>query len=108
MIAQIKNQYLNCTRCDKCLRTLLALDVFGNISSFSNLFDIDYYNKIKASYIAKVIYRRKGNAFYEDLYALMLENNFQIPLKAKVLLMMHYTKLMPIYGRIARMIKLKS
>lgn len=105
VIAKIKDNFLNCTRCDKCLRTLLAIDILGEIDNYNKIFDIEYYYKVRDSYIAKVIFYRKKNAFYEDLYNLIIEYNFKLSKKTKLLLFMHKFKFIGIYRRLAKIIK---
>lgn len=83
--AKIKDDYLNCTRCDKCLRTLLAIDILGYIDQYRSLFDIDYYNKVKSSYIAKVIAGQNSNSFYKELYSLIQEHNYPLSVRIRFL-----------------------
>lgn len=104
-IAKIKDNYLNCSRCDKCLRTLLAIDIFGKLDKYTSIFDIEYYKQVKEKYIAKVIYQRKGNAFYEDLFHLMKDKKYKIPTKSIILVFLYKTKLMSIYSRLKRILK---
>lgn len=79
--AKNKDNYRNCTRCDKCLRTLLAIDIMGYIEQYCNIFDIDYYYKAKDSYIARVLAKKKQDSFYYELYCLMKEKNYPISFK---------------------------
>ena len=104
-IAKIKDNYLNCSRCDKCLRTLLAIDIFGKLDKYTSIFDIEFYKQVKEKYIAKVIYQRKGNAFYEDLFHLMKDKKYKIPTKSIILVFLYKTKLMSIYSRLKRILK---
>lgn len=83
--AQIKDEHLNCTRCDKCLRTLLAVDLLGYIDKYRNSFDVSYYYKVKNQYIAKVIAGRNTNSFYNELYALLKENDYRIGFRTRML-----------------------
>lgn len=76
--AKNKDKYLNCTSCDKCLRTLLAIDIMGYIEQYRKIFNIDYYYKVKNSYIARVIAKRKENSFYYELYCLMNEYAYPV------------------------------
>lgn len=72
-VAKVKDLHLNCSRCDKCKRTLLAIDLLGKLDKFEGIFDIPYWKKVKDSYIAKVISNKNNNAFYKDLFSLMNE-----------------------------------
>ena len=40
----------NCSKCPKCKRTMLALDAIGKLDNFSDVFDIEYYNKNRFKY----------------------------------------------------------
>lgn len=82
-IAKIKDEHLNCTRCEKCKRTILALDLLGKLPLFKNLFDIPHWNKIKACYIARVIANNENNTFYTDLCSLMNEVGYKPNKKVK-------------------------
>lgn len=72
-IAKIKDLHLNCSRCDKCKRTLLAIDLMGKLPLYEGIFDIPYWNSVRDSYIAKVIDNKDDNTFYSELYDLMQE-----------------------------------
>ena len=76
-IAKVKDEHLNCSRCDKCKRTMLALDLLGKLPLFMNVFDIPHWNKIKERYIARVIANKEKNTFYADLCALMDEVGYR-------------------------------
>ncbi len=72
-IAKIKDKHQNCSRCDKCKRTLLAIDLLGKLDKYEDIFDIPYWKSVKDDYIVKVVSNRNENAFYGDLYDLMNE-----------------------------------
>ena len=40
----------NCSRCDGCARSLLALDCLGKLDSFSGTYDIGFYKKHRSHY----------------------------------------------------------
>lgn len=82
--AKKRDEYLNCTVCDKCLRTLLAIDIMGYIEQYRGIFDINYYYKVKDSYITRVLAKRKENSFYWELYCLLKESNYKISTKMKI------------------------
>lgn len=78
----------NCTMCDKCLRTLLTLDILGCIHLYEKIFDINQYYKQRNNYIIKVLSNQNASPFYREIRELMVENQFPIPssVKAKVFL----------------------
>lgn len=72
-IAKIKDKHQNCSHCDKCKRTLLAIDLLGKLDKYGDIFDIPYWKSIKDNYIVKVIANKNDSAFYSDLCDLMEE-----------------------------------
>lgn len=81
-IAKVKDKFLNCTRCDKCMRTVLTLDIIGKIDFYDKIFDLDHYRKEKDFYIGKVIANIKQDAFYNDIYTLMKRYKYKISYKS--------------------------
>lgn len=59
----------NCSRCEKCTRTLLALDVVGKLDEYKEVFDIGYYKSHKQQYFKTLIIEKSvNNAAYKELY----------------------------------------
>lgn len=59
----------NCGRCEKCTRTLLALDVLGALDKYRDVFDVDYYLSHKQYYFKTLcIQRCSHNGNYTELY----------------------------------------
>ena len=63
---------INCSKCDKCLRTQLTLDILGNLESYNSVFDLKEYYKRKNDFIGKIIARR-NDPFSSDIYDLIKE-----------------------------------
>lgn len=80
-----EKKHKNCGKCDKCLRTILALDLLGKLDEYENLFDLDFYRNNKDHFIAKVLAFRKSNAFYSELYDLMNEKGVKPTMFARLL-----------------------
>ena len=76
-VAKVKDRHQNCSRCDKCKRTLLAIDLLGKLDEYEAIFDIPFWKTVKDSYIAKVISYKNDNAFYNDLCSLMHEVGYE-------------------------------
>lgn len=72
-VAKIKDLHLNCSRCDKCKRTLLAIDLLGKLDKYEEIFDIPYWKKTKDKYIINVLLNKDNNTFYHELCDLMDE-----------------------------------
>jgi hypothetical protein len=46
---------INCGGCDKCVRTLLTLEILGHMEEFEPLFDLANFYREKPGYIAKLL-----------------------------------------------------
>lgn len=62
---------INCTRCEKCLRTALTLDLLGTLEKYDNVFSLEIYYKLKSNYIGKVIALKNKDQIYEDIFQLL-------------------------------------
>lgn len=67
---------VNCNRCDKCRRTMLALYAIGRLDRYSEAFDVEYFKKHKHAYFAKMMAFQswKGNIVrcdWQDSYDLI-------------------------------------
>lgn len=59
----------NCSRCEKCSRTLLALDILEKLDLFHNMFDIEYYKSHRRKYYVNMYYMYKSDKYdYIELY----------------------------------------
>lgn len=64
-----KVQSDNCSRCEKCVRTIMALDALGVLDNYSEVFDIDYYHNHKYEYLKTLLCEMaRNNQTYIDLY----------------------------------------
>ena len=101
-IARIKDNYRNCTHCDKCHRTLLALDILGKTEKFGDIFDLKYWNSFRDKYIALVLCSVKENGFSSDLKEMMEKYSFHIPMKSRIYRFLYKTKIMGVLSQIRR------
>lgn len=69
----------NCSACGKCLRTLFALDLSGNLEKYENIFNIDKYRKIKGFYIAQLVKDSEKDIFAKSLIELAKDKNIRLP-----------------------------
>lgn len=44
----------NCSHCPKCVRTIMAINAFGAIERFKDVFDVDGFKKHEASYLREL------------------------------------------------------
>ena len=70
---------LNCGWCDKCLRTLLTLEIIGKLDGYDEIFDMEKYKEHREQYIYSVIRDYDRNLFYQEIYSLMHEHDFRVP-----------------------------
>jgi hypothetical protein len=71
---------INCSKCEKCLRTQISLDLLGKLNKYKSVFDFDIYRAYKDKYIAKLIYKKDSNQINKEIY-LKLKLNKEIKLK---------------------------
>lgn len=59
--------FRNCGHCEKCMRTMLQLDIYGRLNDYKEAFDISGWSLSKDNYVAKVLARRNETLMYKDL-----------------------------------------
>lgn len=73
----------NCGICEKCLRTMLSLDILGELENFREAFPVDKYKTRKNKYLSIV------EANYIEASADLLESiekyNYKVPLRCIIL-----------------------
>lgn len=79
----------NCSRCYKCMQTLLALDVAGRIHHYDKSFDLEYYKKHRTIHTGRVLSGR--HAITSQIKEYAKQRNYSFPLRSRIL---GYTKLM--------------
>ena len=70
-VKNMKEEGVNCSRCSKCLRTALTLDLLGQLEKFNQVFDIDTYRKYKYSYIGHIASKKDHDQINADIYKLL-------------------------------------
>ncbi|RIU94898.1 hypothetical protein [Oceanobacillus picturae] len=81
----------NCSRCEKCLRSMLTLEVQGKLDLYHHVFDLHVYRQEKTKYIAKVLADVKKDAYAAEIYNEMRKHAF--PISASSYLIMPYYKI---------------
>ena len=64
----IKSTYQNCSKCDKCMRTQLTLELLGTYDQFSTVFDKSEYNIHKNKFLAHIKMTRNKDQLNRELY----------------------------------------
>lgn len=75
---------LNCSRCEKCLRTLLTLELLGYLDDYAERFDLDTYRRRRDTFLARILADRTF-PMYLELQELIVESGFRVPLKSRAL-----------------------
>lgn len=73
---------INCSRCYKCQRTLVTLDLLGKLDLYNNVFDLNDYHIHRSKYFGRVLSERKNDAFQQEIYDAIKRDNFPIPFGA--------------------------
>jgi hypothetical protein len=80
--------HINCSRCFKCMRTLVTLEMLGLIDRYSDCFDLDVYEQFKSKYIGKVLTSR--NPFPREIRLSARERGHSFPLSSYFYAPVHY------------------
>lgn len=64
---------INCSQCNKCLRTLLTLDLIGKLPKYEYVFNIDKYHKRKQDFIWYVLTHKNEDQITKDIFNLLKE-----------------------------------
>ena len=70
----------NCSRCDKCLRTQLTLELTGHLAAYDRAFDLHVYRTVRAAYIDEVAWSRR--IYAGEIRELAQHTGFPIPTAA--------------------------
>ncbi len=73
----VKDNDNNCSICWKCKRTLLTLDIVGNVDKYGKVFDLGLYSKIRLDFIAEVIL--SNDYFLKEIKAYAKNMGYQFP-----------------------------
>ncbi|MDQ0255357.1 hypothetical protein J2S74_002739 [Evansella vedderi] len=67
----------NCSKCWKCLRTLLSLEIIGKLDNYGSIFNLNRYYKERARYISKVLEKSSSDIFLKEIHDEMVRTNFK-------------------------------
>ena len=59
-----------CSRCSKCTRDLLALDVIGKLKEFAGIYDVDFYKKNRSRYI-RYLYNNRSDPSFDPIFKIL-------------------------------------
>lgn len=71
----------NCGFCNKCIRTLVTLDILGLLDKYKNSFNLPEYYRWKGRFMQRTVGLRKSDPFFGEIYSLMKEKGMSTPNK---------------------------
>lgn len=75
---RLQGKKVNCSKCWKCCRMMVNLDVLGRLDDFAEVFDIEYYRSNKNRVVLTIVDSAlKGKPADRDLIKLMRDRNFE-------------------------------
>lgn len=104
-IAAIKDNYLNCTRCEKCRRTLAHFEVMGKANEYSGIFDLKYWNKTKNDYLGKVLAFSSKDVYYQDIVNAAGRHGYHFSQKARIQQLLYQSHIKGLIHRIKQLVK---
>lgn len=72
------NNWVNCSKCHKCMRTQLTLDLAGKLNLYHQVFDIETYNKNRSRYIGELFLKKYDSALDQEVRAYLKNQNLKI------------------------------
>lgn len=57
-VDSVSQKIINCSKCFKCIRTMVTLDVLGKLEEYKEVFDLNLYYQNKNIYWADLLYRK--------------------------------------------------
>lgn len=71
-----KTDKINCSQCQKCLRTQLTLEIVGRLEDFGQVFDLGIYRARRRNYAADVLTR--SDLYHTEIIDFARENGFDL------------------------------
>lgn len=91
---------INCSKCWKCMRTELTLEIAGLLENYENMFDLDVYRSHRNRYLAGIL--KSDDPLTNEILLLAKQRNFEIPRFARILASTGLYKLFPFVDRVLR------
>lgn len=73
---------INCCNCEKCARTMLAIESLGKMDKITFRYNKDVYKKNRNKYFSYMIRHRHCNVYYRELYNSFREHHIKIPISS--------------------------
>jgi len=75
--------HTNCSRCCKCLDTMVTLDAAGKLKDYSRVFILERYEMLKNIYLIAILSSKASLA--REVRKFMLTSNFPVPRSARII-----------------------
>ena len=83
----VHHEWENCSQCEKCIRTMTALESIGKLGEYYHVFDLEKYKKNRIKIHAKMLKFQKDK-IKKDIYKEIVEsykvNNVEISIISKI------------------------
>lgn len=79
----VANEWNNCGRCSKCIRTMTSLEAIGKLELYKNVFNIDIFYKKRTNIYKELLIKNRDKLQHELLKEVLQEcrkNNVRIPI----------------------------
>lgn len=71
----------NCSRCSKCMRTLIPLEAMGKLDRFSDTFNLDIYRKYQSRWKHYFVANTRKQGYAEDIVTYCRAHGYSMPLR---------------------------
>lgn len=99
--ASLNTTFKNCSKCFKCIRTMISLDIIGKLREYHKVFDLNIYKKNKNKYLAELLYKkyRAKDVYSIEIFSEAKIRDYHIPA------IVYYYAILRIFQPIVRKIK---
>lgn len=73
---------INCSRCHKCQRTLITLDLLGKLYLYNKVFDLNDYQIHRSKYFGMILGDWKNDLMKKEIYDSIKLNQYPVPFAA--------------------------
>jgi hypothetical protein len=73
-----------CSRCEKCMRTMLTLELLGHLEDFGGRFDLEEYHRNRIRFLARIWLDWRRDHCHREIKELMDEIGFRPPPSARM------------------------
>ena len=74
----------NCSRCSKCTRTIIDLDIYGKLDSFSEIFDIEAYRNDPDYYWGYLFWKGVKDPFIKETLEECKRRGISVPFRYRI------------------------